>query len=505
MKGNKRDILSVLLFSILCTILFHKQDLGLNLIIAETIILSWLIYTKQFKFKGYYSIAVGIGLIITLLSTLFTHSLFSYILHFIVLFIFIGLLIYPQTKSLYFSFGQAFTNLFTSHGELYNKLTSSKLKGRSLKSYIKKIGIFIVPVLIIIFFIIIYRNSNPVFDTLIDEISRFLGKKLDFIFENLDFYLISSFIGYVLISTFILIRTSNENLKIMDKNSNEELVRKRKINLRFFKFNALTNEYKSGVFLLITLNLMLLILNIIDIKWVWFGFEWEGQFLRQFVHEGTYLLILSILISIILVLYYFRRNINFLKNNRLLKYLSYIWLIQNAILTFSVGMRNFWYISYFSLAYKRIGVIIFLILTIYGLYTVYVKVKNRKSAFYLFKSNFNSFLLVLVLSSLFNWDSVIAKYNFRNADTSFLHLNYMVTLSDKALPYLDKSILELEKINKVQNQKFRFEQEYMTPERYSSIIDNRKENFIKKWENKSTLSWNYPEYKAYKIIVKEWD
>lgn len=502
MASNKREILAVILFSIFLTILFHKQALGLNLIIAETILLTWLIFTKQFQFKGFYPMAVGIGLIITSLATLFTYSLFSHIMHFIVLFIFVGILIYPKTKSLLNAVGQSFSNIFESQGQFYRKLTSTKLKGRKLSSHIKKISIFIIPILIIIFFTIIYRNSNPVFDDLVDEVSRFLGENLSVLFENLDFLLIFTFVICLFISIFLLIRTSNKNLIIMDKNANEELVRKRNKNLRHFKFNALTNEYKSGVFLLITLNLMLLILNVIDIKWVWFGFEWEGQFLKQFVHEGTYLLILSILISIILVLYYFRQNLNFYKNNKLLKYLSYIWLIQNAILTISVAVRNFWYINYFALAYKRIGVIIFLILTIYGLYTVYIKVRNRKSRFYLFKSNFNAFLLILVVSSLFNWDSIIAKYNVRNSDSAFLHLNYMSTLSDKTLPYLDKSLEELEKIDALQGDKFPFRHEYMTPERYYSIINIRKKNFIKKWESKSILSWNYPEYIAYNKLIE---
>jgi hypothetical protein len=63
------------------------------------------------------------------------------------------------------------------------------------------------------------------------------------------------------------------------------------------------NEYKAGIVLLIALNALLLFVNIIDIKWVWIGFEFEGQYLKEFVHKGTYLLILSIIISIGIVLY----------------------------------------------------------------------------------------------------------------------------------------------------------------------------------------------------------
>jgi hypothetical protein len=232
----------------------------------------------------------------------------------------------------------------------------------------------------------------------------------------------------------------------------------------------------------------------------WFNFEWEGQYLKQFVHEGTYLLILSIIISIILVLYYFRGNLNFYRKNKLLKYLSYIWLIQNAILAISVAIRNFWYINYFALAYKRIGVIIFLALTIYGLYTVVVKVWKRKSAFYLFKVNSFALLIVLVVSSVFNWDVIIARYNFKNSDKSFLHLDYMATLSDRALPYLDKSLYDLMVIDQLQKEKFPFEEKFLTPEEYHVIIEDRKKEFKNKWGEKGFLSWNYQEYLAYRKL-----
>ena len=220
---------------------------------------------------------------------------------------------------------------------------------------------------------------------------------------------------------------------------------------RFFKFNDLKNEYKAGIFLLIVLNILILILNLIDINWVWFNFKWEGQFLKQFVHEGTYLLILSILISIGLVLFFFRENLNFYSKNRTLKYLSYVWIIQNGILTISVAIRNFYYINYFSLAYKRIGVLLFLILTLYGLYTVFNKVKNKKSNFYLFQYNFSALFILLIVSSIVNWDKVIANYNFKHANKSFLELNYLADFSDKTLPYLDKPLHELEEIN-IENQ-----------------------------------------------------
>ena len=501
--SKKRDALIVIIFSLITTGLFHKQALGLNLLISETILFTWLLISKQFHFKGLYSITLGLGLIITSISTVLTHSVFSYFLNFLVLFIFVGFLIYPNTKSLFSTLGQASSNIFNSQIMFFKKLLGTDLNGHKLGSYIWKIRILIIPIFVISLFVVIYRKSNPIFDKLIGNTWAFFNEKLDSMFIDFDFLLIITFTISMFVSIFIFIRTSNQRLIKIDKDSTDELKRTRNRNKNGFRFNGLINEYKAGVFLLVALNLIIFVLNIIDIKWVWFSFEWEGQYLKQFVQEGTYLLILSIIISIALVLYYFRGNLNFYNNNKLLRYLSYIWLVQNGLLAVSVGMRNLWYINYFALAYKRIGVFIFLILTIYGLYTVYVKVWKRRSAFYLFKTNSYALLLILIISSTINWDTIIAKYNFKNSNESFLHLDYMSTLSDKSLPYLDKTLLELKHTDLLQKEMFPFEQEFMTPEEYCRIIGERKINFKEKWELKGILSWNLPEYIAYKKLYSD--
>ncbi len=60
-----------------------------------------------------------------------------------------------------------------------------------------------------------------------------------------------------------------------------------------------------------------------------------------------------------------------------------------------------------------------------------------------------------------------------------------------------KSLVELEQIELIQNEKFPFGRALMPSERYYNIIQARKENFRYKWKSKSILSWNYPEYRAY--------
>jgi len=264
----------------------------------------------------------------------------------------------------------------------------------------------------------------------------------------------------------------------------------------------LKNEFRAAIFLFSCLNLILLLVNLIDINWVWFNFEWSGQYLKQFVHEGTWLLIASIIISMVLVLFFFRGNLNFFTRNKPLKYLCYAWLIQNCILAISVGIRNIYYIQHFALAYKRIGVLVFLALVLFGLITILYKIMNKKSAFFTTRVNALALYIVLLIMSLFNWDNIIARYNFSHYQTAFVHLDFLSELSDKALPDLVKTEDELAALSASQEALFHFDYQYMKPKQYAGIINSRIETFKHKWEEKSWLSWNYAEHVAYRQVTR---
>lgn len=496
------SILVVLISAVVFTALFYNKSIGLNLFVYEIILILWFLFAKQISFRNRNEIIYGIGLIITSLSIIFTHSLYSIVVNFIALFILIGVVNYPQAKSLVSTLGISFANTIQSQVVFFQKFGKINVRGRSIGKYLGRAYFILIPLLIIAVFIIIYRYSNPVFEELLVKIGNSISQAFSFVFKDLDLILVLTFLLGLILSNFFILRPKNQEVIDYDQSTGDELVKERYKSKRVFKTSPFKTEYRMGVFLLVTLNAILLIFNTIDIDSVWINFSWKGEVLKQFVHNGTYLLIVSILISIGIVLYFFRYNINFYSKNRLLKYLSYFWLLQNGVLTISVAIRNVYYINYFSLAYRRIGLAIFLLLTIYGLYSVFIKVKNRRSAFYLFRTNLLALYIALVVSSVVNWDSFIAKYNFSHSDKSYLHLDYLATLTDKALPYLDYPLSALMEIDTIQKEKFPFITTTMPPSDYYSVIENRKQEFIDDWEEKSILSWNLPEYLAYKKIKK---
>ena len=188
----------------------------------------------------------------------------------------------------------------------------------------------------------------------------------------------------------------------------------------------LRKEFLAAAAVFGLVNALLLAVNLIDINWLWFGFVPAPGFdLTQFVHEGTYVLILSILLAMGIVLWFFRRNLNFYAPGLpWLRWGATAWVLQNAVLAASVGLRNYYYIWHCGLAYKRIGVCFFLLLVLFGLGTVLLKIWQRRSAYGLVRLNALAAYAVLLLLAAGNWEVWMARYNlqprFRSIDVGFL-------------------------------------------------------------------------------------
>ncbi|MDC9723812.1 MAG: DUF4173 domain-containing protein, partial [Urechidicola sp.] len=93
-----------------------------------------------------------------------------------------------------------------------------------------------------------------------------------------------------------------------------------------------------------------------------------------------------------------------------------------------IAFKNFYYSSNFGFTYKRIGVFVYLLLTFIGLVTTYIKVSSIKNLWYLFRVNLKIAFLILIFSSLINWDKIITIHNIEHAKV--LDTQYLIDLSD---------------------------------------------------------------------------
>ena len=480
-------------------IVFYEQELGLNIAIFNLVCLSGLILLRRIKLPTLLSKIVFASVITSAGFMVYHNTIPSFLMHLVNWVIFVGVLNFSKAKSItswiYIGMVNTFLGIVSASKSIFKSKPTPSGKKRI------KLSLYLIPIIIILIFLAIYRGSNPVFDDFVSQITNVIFKP----FEYLNFEYFPIFILGILMTSPIFFELKHPEREEEDYNLNDFLKRIRIRRQRNFKIKGLTNEYQAGVFLLISLNVLLAIVNLFDISTVWINFEYEGQTLKAFVHQGTYMLIFSILISMAIVLYFFRNNLNFYSLNSKLKTLTYIWIIQNIVLTGSVFARCYHYIHHFGLAYKRIGVILFLIAVIVGLISIYQKVKHVKTIGYLWRVNLFGIFILLNSLTFFNWDVLIAKYNITNYKRSYVHFIYLSQLSDSALFALKLSPEQIDHISGLQKSKFTFSGSEnsrlnISSDEFQNRISKRIERFTKRWENQHWLSWNYAEHYCYKQL-----
>ena len=471
------------------TMLFFEKSIGLNLVILEWITIPIMIFlNRPFKFNKL-TVTAMLVLLTTSLAVLYSHSNWTIFVNILMFFTCNSIIVFKEYRSYMYATFESFRNAALSFVPQMNR------KHEEGEPKMKKSKVFWLTVLafvITLAFVILYSLGSSKFGDWVSDI-----------IQSLDFEFIVLFLVGLVFANYTF-RKKTEKLMTYEAGKEETLVHKRKRRFLRGLSQTLKNRNFFGIVLLGMLNIVLLFFNISDIRYVWF-YSWDGSFLKEFVHEGTWILTFAILISQMIALLLFRENLNFYSRNKLLKILTMIWLAQNCLMTISVGIRNFWYVKYFGLAFGRITVFFFLALVIVGLISIMIKVSKRKSMFYLFKVNSYAFMVVVSLSALVNWSVVIAQYNFAHSDSAFIEYSFMADLADPALPYLTKTKEELDIIDQQQQQAMKFDtrQDYfITSKKYSILIKLKIRDFIDRYENQNFLEWNFADEWAYRELKK---
>ena len=305
-----------------------------------------------------------------------------------------------------------------------------------------------VPLLALAVFHILFLIANPVYSKLVGDALDKVGEWLTALFEDISIPHVLFFLLGLALTGAALVLVPVHYFADQESRLGEFIARQRDrvasfavrrpdFRPRHFRALDLRKEYLIALSMLTLVNVLLLVVNVIDINWIWFGFEPTAGFnLTQFVHEGTYVLILSILVAMGIVLWFFRRNLNFYQRGLpALRWLATVWVLQNAVLAVSVGLRNYYYILYTGLAYKRIGVYGFLLLTLFGLLTVLLKIWQRRSAYSLVRLNALAAYVLLVGLACGNWEIWITRYNLR-PELQVLDYGFLLDMPDRVLPVL---------------------------------------------------------------------
>jgi len=521
-------LLATIAGGILFNFLFWKEDQALNLCLYSLFILVIVALDKSASRNRNTYLAAGAHLFSAMMVVI-NQSDLTILTWYISLAIFTGILHFPLLRSIYTMLLAAFLQLATAPFNFIKGVAEANIGRFSLKPVLKPIKYIVIPFIALLLFSTIYSVANPLFAKYLDDFNTFLGTGFlnffNFFFSDLSFLRFLHVLLGIFFTAAVLIGLKNNRLEKAELNSTETLQRRQKrgafqtliydamavfAESLLTKKMALKTENITGIISFAGLNMLLLFLNSLDIATLWFGTTGvaHGLDLSAELHTGTNALILSIVMAMTVILYFFKGNLNFYSRNKTIRLLAYIWIAQNLFLVSSVFFRDYLYIDSHGLTYKRIGVLVFLMLCTIGLTTVYLKVAKRKTFFYLCKVNGLFWYLLLLVAGLVNWDVFIVRYNISNRDSIALDFDHVISLSDKTLPVLlqNKEVLKSHLSASAGAAHLNFLPDSLTSsstdknqiaiEEFQNYLSNRIEKFKQRDGRTSWLSWNYRDWET---------
>ncbi|MBX7226595.1 MAG: DUF4173 domain-containing protein [Chitinophagales bacterium] len=504
MKKRSKILPFIVATGTLLNFLVWQQYLGLNILLISLVIQGGFLFFNTSSFKSKKVLFLAVLQLVSAINVVMVNSNLSIITCAVTTLVYALFVHEPRFRNIlnalfWYLINFCLAFIYTKEELAYVRKDSIRIKG-----LIRVLKLFVLPMLIILIFLTIYNNANPIFSNYLNKFFYHINKFLYELFGEINFLWLISCIFCIWLISALMLKGNAPDIYREEQKQDDTLQRVRKKQHPFNNLQkkpqilGLKNEYLSGVITLISLNIIILFLNITDFTTIWTGIEFNTRKeLRLMVYEGTGMLIVSILLSKLVLLLLFRKNINFYPKNKWIKVLAYLWIFQNGILLISVFLRNYQYIAYYALGYKRVGVYFYLYLTCFGLITLLLKIYQKKSFFYLLKVNAWNAFGVLIISSFINWDIYIAKYNFRHASETPLDLGLLYELPANTLPLvfenreiIEQRAKELKLKNRYQNFSF-------------SAFARDAKHIVKKKQN--WKSWNYNDYKTKMRLLEQKD
>lgn len=510
-------LLAILIGGLTFNFVFWGEELALNLVLFSTFTLVALLALDSGLVQNRKWLLAVLIHALTCVEVVYNNMPFSILAYYATFFVMLAFAHLSQVKTMMVAGGSAIFQLLAAPISIFQTLMNVKIAGVSLQPIFKIFKFWILPLLLLIIFSALYANANETFGGYFSTLSDALQKLGKFISEHLfvDFTLgrlIFFFIG-IFFSAGILLKLKYNAIAEIDAQGKDELVRNRR-NVRNKPFVkeliwtftgslldkklALKTENTIGVICFASLNVLLFLLNSTEIS------EIFTSTIKNFateLHEGTGILIFSIILALIVILFFFNGNLNFYSRNKNIKNLAIVWIAQNAILVLMVLHKDWAYVSALGLTEKRIGVFIFALICSIGLVSVFIKVKDKKSLYYLMKVNSFAWLAILVMSGFFHWEKLIFDFNFNNRHKVPLDYHHTTSLSNHVLisMYENRGMLaEALKDNRIAGIRANISIE---PNLYvKQELQYRIDKFMVEHEKLSYLSWNYDDWRTYQYF-----
>ena len=409
--------------SLLFTLLFYNEDLGLNWAIFGLVQIGLICYFFKEKLVS----RLHLVLVITSILSCFAFAWYADFPSFLAMALSVVFLQFktqePNLKLLQV-FPLVIVNGLASLGRIL--MFSQYIPKRKVNSSFAKqlIAYFIIPAVFLGLFLMVYSFGSDHFSAMFTDYYLDIDAWQAFVLTALGFYISFTFWNYWIPEVChqkneLLANDFNEEVKTENKNS--------------FSFLDIDFERKSGEITLFLLN-ALLIVFIVTYNYEQFFEIVEKSKLSSDTHERVRAVIFSIIMAIGVILFYFKGGFNFDEKAHNLKKMAKMWIVLNAVLIVSTIIKNSEYVLYFGLTYKRLGVYAFLILAIIGLLISFIKISRQKTNAFLFNRMLWYFYGTILLCSFVNWGNLITRYNIavdKGVEPDFLiRLNYNNELRD---------------------------------------------------------------------------
>lgn len=416
MNIHIKSIVSAFAFSLL----FYSKSFGLNLFLISILIVT-LIATmaKERNTSWVYSCTY----IATAIFVFLNPTNFTIFVHFMAFLVFVGKSISKKT-SLYIAWAIGVINLIIASAANYTAYQQKEEEKKNISTKtMNRIKGGLAALVLLLIFGFLYKNANPVFGNLFEQIN------LNFISVP---WLFFTLLGYF-VFLHILKPFDATELVDFDLAQPNELEKPKEITLIENK-KKLESEQTLGSMVFLALNLLLVLFLITDVIYLFQENDISNSAYSESVHQGVYALMFSIVCAIALILYFFRGNLNFFEGNKRIKTLTYVWIALNVTLVAITCYKNYAYVEALGLTYKRIGVFVYLLLTLTGLVTAYIKVSEIKNFTYLVRTNIATLFAFLVISAIIPWNKTITWYNLTKIENP--DMGYLIELGDNISPQL---------------------------------------------------------------------
>ncbi|CAD7802446.1 hypothetical protein CHRY9390_00930 [Chryseobacterium aquaeductus] len=249
----------------------------------------------------------------------------------------------------------------------------------------------------------------------------------------------------------------DKNIYKQNHNLDNEFSTQHKIQKPTYSFLDLNSERMSGVISFFCLNVLLVFFIITFNYEQFYEIVKTPNQLSEETHERVGAVITSIVMAIVVIMFYFKSNFNFDPKAGLMKILVKIWIVLNATLVISAMLKNSEYIINYGFTYKRLGVYAFLILSLIGLILTFIKIHKKKTNAYLFNSMTWFFYGTILACSYINWGGIITSHNMKRSDFAINYHLESINFSQKyLLKYAEEKQnkgLKKEVLEKINNEK----------------------------------------------------